>query len=109
MSGVPRPPAPNLSPDEMLRTYEFGIHEPEYLTGMGVIESTMTTPGKAIASDSFLVLHPLDLIALKCGDNVLARLDAAMEWIVADAHRKLDRLARRLGTDTFEEANACTP
>lgn len=25
-----RPPAPELSPDELLTVIEFGIHEPEY-------------------------------------------------------------------------------
>lgn len=130
MSGVPRPPAPNLSPEQMLRVIEFEHAGTDtfgeanrWPFGIEVITSEAVKPGWILGMDgpaifdmsnvrltgpapiTALVMHPLDRIAFEHKDSPLDRLDAAMAWIVADAHRKLDRLAHRLGTDTFEEAD----
>ena len=42
------------------------------------------------------VMHPLDRIAVECGKDFTARLEAAMTWLVRRAHARLDSLRRRL-------------
>lgn len=67
-----------------------------------IFESEYVSPGQALLStdpatlgSTTLVLHPLDAIALRY-KNPYERLDAAMAWIVARAHRRLDELEERI-------------
>lgn len=68
------------------------------LAGMNVVETTQVLPGEIYLVNEHggrLVAHPLDVIAMTHPDP-FDRLGAAMAWIVGDAHRKLERLERRL-------------
>lgn len=47
-----------------------------------------------------LLMHPLDLIALRFAGDPIGRLHAAKEYFITRAHRELDALAARLGADT---------
>ena len=44
-----------------------------------------------------IIAHPLDVIAMRYPKDPLKRLDAAMEWILNRAHRKLDTMSKELG------------
>lgn len=63
--------------------------------GVNVIETDRVSPGELYGFDGGLLMHPLDVIAIKHRDP-FERLEAAQDWIVGRAHRKLDALAARI-------------
>lgn len=62
------------------------------MNGVSMLESTFCKPGAVIVTDSPRVLlwHPLDRISWEHEGDALARLDAAMDWILQSALRRLD-------------------
>ena len=57
-----------------------------------ILESEYLKPGEAMILNSPRVIgwHPLDRIAWEHEGDALARLDAAMSWILERALRRLD-------------------
>jgi hypothetical protein len=83
------------------------------LAGIPVISNDYATVGRILRFEDprtgrlEIHAHPLDVIAFKHPRDPLARLDEAMAWIVARAHRRLDAAARRL--DPEPDDSGATP
>ncbi|UOQ58575.1 hypothetical protein MUN78_07055 [Leucobacter allii] len=63
--------------------------------GVPVMESERLPVGTAVASAGRVMMHPLDVIAVKYSKDPLGRLAAVAEYFTARAHRDLDALAER--------------
>lgn len=89
------------------------------IAGMPFIVSERIDPGQIIVGTDLgtvdargvgivMMIHPLDRIALE-HPNPLDRLEVAMAWIVASAHRKLDALSRRIARGDYLDRPERTP
>lgn len=62
------------------------------LFGIPVYENKNLVLGCALVDDGHVIMHPLDVIAMKYSAEPLARLDASIAWCLGEANAKFDAL-----------------
>lgn len=72
------------------------------LVGKAIHANELLEVGQVVVGARFIVMHPLDVIALKFGTDVLGRLAAVQEYFIERTHRHLDDLLVRLQVPTTE-------
>lgn len=62
------------------------------LVGKTIHGNELLEVGQVLVGERFIVMHPLDVIALKYGTDLFGRLAAVQEYFIERTHRHLDEL-----------------